>query len=720
MWFVESYLIVLSLGIITYLAGRPLVIYLNKHKKFLPIENLCLSLLLGTFSLSYLFSIGSYCNLPGKYIGPLLLAVILLATIFFRKKNVFKVNSHIIYFILWCLVAIALSLITLFLYDSFTPYNDTIGYISISDYLYQHGFLKKYIVKSGFQPLDSLILLLQPYRARMGANFFMAAVQSIFQVQKSIAIFPVVQAWGMILVLSSITIASRWIFHLQWKYTWITLALIILTFNPIYYSIHYGFFNQIYGCALFVGVLAAFSRLVRNSNHQNAKSLVILNAVLIACLILFYPEIFPFAVLAMAFGILLPFFRQKQNKKQWLLRLLSLGLIFLAISNISFVGTIYYILSQFGGTFGWHIDLSLQGFINTALGVMPTKPSSSLANVLAAFLLLFFIIAIYRLSKKNVLKHSTWLSAVIIFAITFIYFDFFVKNPWLPGVTGQSWNMFKVVSWVYPILILGVGYGISRLKNKALIIAPLLIMVCIYVSLKSYPFYIDQALLAQNFTQSKHPFKTYTNFADVVQQLDIIQPIEILTDNRQKKILAYYLHPTPVFADWRGDPYLANLPSKAQNININQPHLKIVDQDILVIDNARSLPANTVLIDSTMSYLKYFNNFYDLEISAGGKWRWSKGEGLICFNSYKEQVVKISSSIAVTKVPASVTVQVSGNKPVHFLIEKSDWVPIEFVAKLTQGDNKIEFTTDAKPIKIGEDPRLLAFALSNLKISPAH
>jgi hypothetical protein len=83
-------------------------------------------------------------------------------------------------------------------------------------------------------------------------------------------------------------------------------------------------------------------------------------------------------------------------------------------------------------------------------------------------------------------------------------------------------------------------------------------------------------------------------------------------------------------------------------------------------------------------------------------------------------VVKISSSIAVTKVPASVTVQVSGNKPVHFLIEKSDWVPIEFVAKLTQGDNKIEFTTDAKPIKIGEDPRLLAFALSNLKISPAH
>lgn len=713
MWFMESIFFIIVLTIITFFAGQPLLLALSRENRFLDAEKFCLSLLYGTFTISYLFGIGSYCNLPGKYIGPIILLIIFVTTILLRQRLNYEIRiKKLIQFILICLMAAIISFWTLLVYHAYIPFNDTIAYLSISDYLYNHGFLKKYVDHNGFKPLDSLILVMQPTRARMGANFFLAAIQSMGEFKNSIFLFPVAKAWGMILTLSSIVIASRWIFHLRWKYILITLILCTVTFNPIYYSIYYGFYNQIFGCAFFLVSLAAFTRLIQNSNSLSCTRYILINAVFLASLILIYPELAPFAFFALIISLLLAFKRYKLDSKKWILTLLRLGLIILIIANIGLIGFIYYLPEQIKAVAGWHMDFSSLEFISTAFGIMPKRPPN-IINLLGIVFILVFCFAIYNLIKKRSLRYSVWFSALAVFLIVYIYFKFFVNDPWMPSSLGHSWNLFKLVTWIYTTLIVGIGYGISKLRwNK--IAAPLILIASTSAGLNAEPYY-NQTLLSQRLTNSEYPFTAYEQLAAEIKKLKTNLPIELATD--QNKILAYYLSPTPVIADWRKDCYLWHLEPKFMNIKVNDKHYVIIDTQACITCNAKQLPANTSLIDSTMPYVKDFIDFYDWESGSGSYWRWSNGKSAIVFNYNKNEKVKIKFNTSFLTIPATLKVLVSGNKLTEILISKAGLNSVELVANLKKGENTLFFSTNVQPIKVPPDTRLLSFSISNLQIA---
>lgn len=713
MWFMESIFFIIVLTIITFFAGQPLLLALSRENRFLDAEKFCLSLLYGTFTISYLFGIGSYCNLPGKYIGPIILFIICASTFFLRNKLRYKITTkrNLVEFLLVCLAAIIISLMPILVYDSFSIYNDTIGYISISDYLYNHGFLKKYIVNI-FQPLDSLILLVQPLRARVAGSFFMTAVQSIFGSKNSIFIFPVVQTFGMILTLASVVVAARWMFRLRWKYILITLILVVITFNPIYYSIHNGFYHQIYGWSYLLVTLASFSRLIQTSTSQNYKRFFLINAIFLSSLLLIYPELFPFAFLSLSLSALMPFVRKKTNKKRWMLLLCGQVVVILLITNIGFIGVFKFLQGQSSCIVGCNITYSTFEFLKTALGIMPIQSSDLVMNIIGILFFSLFIFAVYNLIKTNYVRYFTWLSSILVFFVVFVYFMFFVNNPWIPGAKGQTWNLFKIVNWIYPILIVGIGYAISQLRWKKITTA-FVLTACIWIAIISHPYYYHQAVYVNMYTKSDHPFTAYKQFAAAVKNINSHRPIELLCSNNNK-ILAYFLNPIPVIADWRDDLYLRNL----KYTQINERHYIILPTPDVITDKARALPANTSLIDSTMPHVTNFKNFYDSESSPETSWRWTSGDVVIKFNYDKDGQAKINFKIKFITIPAAAKIAVSNNKPSEIYVNKDEWVPIELLVKIKKGTNTFSISSNIKPIKVPPDTRPLAFAISNLKIAP--
>ena len=261
MWFLGLFVAVFFIGMITYLLGSIILraIYWSNSPKTTELQ-LC-SFFVGTGALGLIFGWTSYLGIAGKYAGPLILVVLLLVVIYCLMKGKLhfsKLNREYLKLLVIALIGIILGLKSILLFHAYNPFNDTFTYLSISDYLQNFPFSKQ-AEPGNTYPILAQVLGDQVNHLRMGANFFLAFIQSILPVERSYQIYPAVLTWGLLLNVLGIYLAARWLMLLPKLFAFCAALIAVFSINSLYYSISNGFLPQLYGMAFFTYVLSILS-----------------------------------------------------------------------------------------------------------------------------------------------------------------------------------------------------------------------------------------------------------------------------------------------------------------------------------------------------------------------------------------------------------------------------------------------------------------------------
>jgi|LakMenE01Jun11ns_1017448.scaffolds.fasta_scaffold9346866_1 hypothetical protein len=137
---------------------------------------------------------------------------------------------------------------------------------------------------------------------------------------------------------------------------------------------------------------------------------------------------------------------------------------------------------------GANVTYTMFQFFATALRILPTTKYQWLVSITAFIYIALFLFSLYSMLQKKKTVHAVWLSAIFVFFGLFLYFLFFVSNPWVPNTKGQTWSLFKLTKYVYPTAIVGVGYALSKLQWQKI---PIMLVVCLslLVGIITHPLY---------------------------------------------------------------------------------------------------------------------------------------------------------------------------------------------------------------------------------------
>ena len=320
----------------------------------------------------------------------------------------------------------------------------------------------------------------------------------------------------------------------------------------------------------------------------------------------FYSEMFPIAALAF-FGTFFFKILQSKEKVSWFISAVIIFGLTIILSNVEVYRMGHAIISQLHGVVGGNVPFSLIQFWGFASGINPDIANSPLGicQAFSAVILIIFSIGFVTFIKKYSFKNLVWSFTFLIYAAMFVYFAFFVENPWAPGTLGQTWDMFKITNWIYPILLLGIVFGIYSLpKSRVFLFIFVVLMILISLPFQNKMAKDDTAPI-RAITFSNNPFSAYQQCAEVIQSMPDTKLVEIQmgtalpvnTYIKHRQMIAYFLYPYPVVSDWSIDGYSAIVPSINRNFTLNEPHLIIQPRTNTASKNI--LPAGFMITSST-------------------------------------------------------------------------------------------------------------------------
>lgn len=592
MWFLGSFFALTLIAIFCCLVGNTILYGL--YRGYIPktIEVQIYSILLGTGAVILLFGWASYLNIAGKYSGPFIAIIALLVfTFLLVKKNLFKdffknrISLHYLIIVLIFIMAAAISLEGLLFFHAYNPYNDTFSSISISDYLQYFSFSRP-VIPDAYSPILTQPFVWQSNHLRMGALFFLAFVQSVMPVSRAYEIYPAVIGWGLILNIAAIYLACRKIMRLPRLFSLGAVILMTFSFTPLYFALNNGFFAEIYGMAFLVYGMSTLTYCLRKNSplFKGYFSQWIQCALAFSFLMSVYSELFPIAFIVFIAASLFKLINS-DKKLSWLLTLCLLILSIGIFSNIEVYRMVRGIFVQINTLYGWNINYSWLKFFGMASGLNPDCGLHKWLYNILVFVLAVIFIGGLKNSFKDIRKNYVWIFNIALFFLMFLYFAFFKNNPWNPTKLGQTWDMFKLTNWVYPIILLGVIRGIYCLPQKRYVLGILLIIFTAFFFPLYYKMLRNVTASIRITTHSQSPFSAYQQFAEMVQDINPIQhqPIEISANLselhstnyiKHREMLAYFIYPNPVTSDWREDTYIYPYLLKLKIVNIGK-HLII-------------------------------------------------------------------------------------------------------------------------------------------------
>lgn len=466
-----------------------------------------------------------------------------------------------------------LVLLPVLLFNAMNPYIDGFTYISISDYLVDHSYFQP-AEPNPYYPWLTQMKIYQDVGLRMGAQFFLAFLTSVFGQTFSLDLFMPALAVGQFCLVLSIWLFCRCGLSLPSKVS--IIAVVFTAFHlsiPISNAIS-GFFPQAYGTVLMTVVFTLLIKL--ESWNENRIAFVLLTSLTSAALVLTYSEMLPFVVLSTAFIFILKVLQNRKQLAGMIANLFLAGIASIILSNVGFINAVKAVKIQLGAVVGWNIPYLIWDYLLTVFSLSPIQ-FRSVNEIFGQYPVIYFLLYIaaavgvvlifkgFVLNKEFLSTKLNLASLASSFIIMLVYFTFIARNPWIPSQRGHTWSAFKTLQYSFFIIppIIAITYnGLFRnsklLRNTGVVllscfIASSVIFSCVFA-------YASTQHMRKQTGNARNPigeyYKLYAKLKDENRPINIIIPKESNGSHKHKQMLAYILHKHQIISDWTDDGYI--------------------------------------------------------------------------------------------------------------------------------------------------------------------
>lgn len=606
-------------------------------------------------------------------------------------------------------------------------YGDGFTYICIADYLRDHSYFQPANPNPWF-PWLTQMKLYQDGGFRMGAQFFLAFAGAVFRRTFSLEVYMPCVAAGQFCLVLGVWFFCRFGLSLPAKAA--IAAVIFAAFHlsiPINNAI-IGFYPQVFGMAILLVTFSLISKL--ETWKENRLSYVVLTAGAIGGLVLSYSELLPFFVLSLLPFTVLKILKYRSSGRAMLLNICAAGGLAVLLSNIALIKALHALKIQMNVVVGGNLAYSVWNYLTILFSLHLFYPNSFIANqypvvyMLGIFAVVFGIYLVFEGFVCSVEWKDQKRKLLVLassFLLVLIYSLFFATNPWQPGVKGHSWNIYKTVTYLFIFFpaIIGMSFAQFQQKNRLRrFLGSGVVIGYVFTSLVLNYFNAfnctDRIRLytGNDSNPVQEYYQLYNKLKSEQRPIYIITPPELI---KHKQMIAYVLQKNKVAADWSDDdgyiyPYL--LP---ENVS---PPLKH-DEVILVYNpNAADKTANMEILKSKV-YLDFISGVYELEKNAAAAWHWSSGNAEIRALNLStiptEVTLKFKIGLAVNDSAKGFELYRDDIRQKEFKVQPNQLTACRFKVLLKPGKNLIRLKYLGEPVRLGADPRELAYQIQDFQ-----
>lgn len=442
-----------------------------------------------------------------------------------------------------------------------TIISDAALYTGAAEYLSRNGFGEPIMPTLG-DPIQASMAAFHWMNHRMGPMFLHSLVVVGVPELQAFETFAVMMALGAILNLAAVYLICRWCFNLSTRDAAIGLLVIALMSHTLMDACTGSFLCQVYGTAVLGTAIACMPRLLEPARWTAG------NALLVGCLLSFqmsmYSELTPVLGLAGLVWLVCGVRAAVRTKSimQFLLFLV------LCVSGLLLVGNIeiyrcwrgVQTMMELSGV-GYHIPWNKIQYAEFALG------SSGFQAPLGAS---FHSVKRLLCTPATLLLFAAGFMAIVrgggifvgvslgVLAVLFAFFAIFRTDPWT-GVTGHSWNLFKLAKWAYPfvaaIQIAGLAWWMRAAARSQCLRIGLTIVLCALLGTNLYqiqlgarPFGYNDAFRAAG---GESPYTAVRGLRARLNELPgNIYIVRVPFWHTEDYVTAGFLHPRRTANDW--------------------------------------------------------------------------------------------------------------------------------------------------------------------------
>jgi hypothetical protein len=611
-------------------------------------------------------------------------------------------------------------------FNALRPYVDGFTYVSIADYLQSHGYFEK-ADPNPYYPWLTQMSLYQTHGFRMGTQFVLSLLSVVFNQKFSIYVFLPLLAGGQFLFVICIWLLTRWGLRLP-----LVASYIAVLFAAFYTSIpiinaHDGFLPQGMGLMFSVSIFAV---IVKIGNWRSWK-IILAFSILLSALIVTYSELLPFVGLSIIVVLLYKFVQNKSIRKKIFFNSIGMLVVSILISNISMLNAIKAILSQLKAVVGSHISYSVWEYTLYLLSI-PVNYANNLGRyypVIYFFLVVTVLFALYLILTKGLnnlrLKERIKIQLILIILFPYVallvYFIFFDMDPWLTEKRGHSWSIYKDIQYmsIFVPVIIGISfYSLfdNGRFNKTLLIGISSLFIVFNLTMSFHNSKLNTQEMRSYTGENINPLHQYDllyqQLRDVDKPINLIMPANLL---KHKQLVAYFLRDHEIVSDWSNDEYI-------------YPHMKPENRSPSLLSNGLFLNYNPNSVNKTsnMEIVKselmvdFISGVYDLEQDDTKTWRWSSGDVLLSVRNISDSVKEAQISFDVTLPPdvhenQYLEVEYQEKQLYKLTVNKEIVNKFNIQLDLDPGENYIVLRYSGSAVKIGNDPRDLAYTIINFK-----
>lgn len=523
--------------------------------------------------------IGRFLPLGDSIFVPIATTSLLVLSIFLGHGALKKALQQGAWLSIFSIVCGVSMLVPLFVYGSFNSHNDTFTYLAHSNWLQLNSF-DSLIPKERLTPLTTQVSLYQDAGLRMGASFFLALLQSIFNLQWSFEAYPSA-------LICAISAACMALGFPLWLYTRLSnrLTLLALISMPSFmlgglvFGANYGFLPQTVGLSMGVALILLLGPFLNWISVRDLAAKEIIKStfpsvILLVGIIFSYSEITPF-ILAPIFGSCIIFALRYGSWGRYLIYASSLLGFSAAILNAEIIRAYAALRTQSGAVVGSPVDWSFIGYIAHALGSQGgawdiyqwSLPNANFYDKVFGLIITFalLLVAFFRgkIIAKSIYRGYLLPCALTVFGffLGFLYFRYVVTSPFPEGI-GQSWSAFKLSEWAHPFLIIFVILAATNFRvilgqhfNKIiwLVFFVGLLGACSLSLKRATP-------IVQYYGGTRDLNHFYQEFRQTVINHCLPNSSIFLAlngqDHKFRQMVSYYLFDRNLSSDWMDDGYI--------------------------------------------------------------------------------------------------------------------------------------------------------------------
>jgi len=240
-----------------------------------------------------------------------------------------------------------------------------------------------------------------------------------------------------------------------------------------------------------------------------------------------------------------------------------------------------------------------------------------------------------------------------ILVMLFCKFGLMTRNPWT-GAQANTYIVFKTIQWIFPIIavvqVIGLQLvvrtfrsvvGFRTFEGNALSTGFLCLVAMMWVPVHIHDAKMAWASLAA-ITDSATPFRTLTQLGQAIdaQEYNKLYMVRPEPNPWPYLMYAYFLHPRPLEADWRGVDYLEQDSQGDQHPNepTGRTSYLLIGRPLLG-EQGTPFPANVMVLGSGPSVI-YVSNQNGVELGPRGPvlWLGDNPASLIIFSAQRRLI----------------------------------------------------------------------------------